>query len=82
MLSNIPLPEFVLLSRYHSMKKSWEIFRWFLTYTIDFESQILALFDTGVHIMYINSQNSIIYFECVDFEEKKLRFCIPRLETP
>ena len=27
--------------------KNWKRFRWFLTYKIDFESQILALFDTS-----------------------------------
>ena len=35
----------VLLNWYSSMKKNWERFRWFLTWKIDFESQILALFD-------------------------------------
>ena len=37
----------MLLNWYSSMKKSWERFGWLLTYKVDSESKILALFDTS-----------------------------------
>ena len=38
-------------------EKKWEIIGWFLTYKIDFESQILALFDTSPLTQYSKFYN-------------------------
>ena len=40
-------------------KKNWERFGWFLTLKIDFESQVLELFDSSP---LIQTQKSIISF--------------------
>ena len=69
----------VLLNWYSSMKKNWERFWWFLTWKIDFESQIKALL-TPPH--YTNSQNSIISFGYLCwFLSKNLSNFVPLLEN-
>ena len=68
-----------LLSWYYSMKKNWERFRWFLTSKIDFESQILALFDTSP--LHQFSQLNNFLWICWCFRQKSFQFSTPRLKT-
>jgi hypothetical protein len=55
--------------------KDWEIFQWFLTLKIDFESQIQALFDTSLLHQFSKFKNfhRVYWFLC--------KSCTPRLKN-
>ena len=70
----------VFLNLYYQWKLNWERFQWILTSKIDFESQILAFFNT-FPLHQFSKFNNFLWVLMLILRQKSFWFYTPRLKT-